>query len=73
MYDYALHVPLIISTPIDDLRGVQVDEQVSLVDVFPTVLALAGLDVPGRVHGRSLVPLMTSSHRARLMPTSSVQ
>jgi len=58
VYDYALHVPLIISTPIDDLRGVQVDEQVSLVDVFPTVLALAGLDVPGRVHGRSLVPLM---------------
>jgi ABC-type Na+ efflux pump, permease component len=29
--------------PIDDLRGVSVDEQVSLVDVFPTVLALAGL------------------------------
>jgi arylsulfatase A-like enzyme/tetratricopeptide (TPR) repeat protein len=58
VYDYALHVPLIISTPIDDLRGVRVDEQVSLVDVFPTVLALAGIDVPGRVHGRSLVPLM---------------
>ncbi len=58
VYDYALHVPLIISAPIDDLRGVRVDEQVSLVDLFPTVLALAGLDVPGRVHGHSLVPLM---------------
>ena len=58
VYDYALHVPLIVSAPIDDLRGVRVDEQVSLVDVFPTVLALAGLDVPGRVHGHSLVPLM---------------
>ena len=58
VYDYALHVPLIISAPIDDLHGVRVDEQVSLVDVFPTVLALAGLEVPGRVHGHSLVPLM---------------
>jgi arylsulfatase A-like enzyme/tetratricopeptide (TPR) repeat protein len=58
VYDYALHVPLIISTPIEDLRGVRVDEQVSLVDVFPTVLSLAGLDLPARIHGRSLVPLM---------------
>jgi choline-sulfatase len=58
VYDYALHVPFIIWTPLDDLRGVRVDEQVSLVDVFPTVLTLAGLNWPVPVHGRSLVPLM---------------
>ncbi len=57
VYDYALHVPFIISTPLDALRGIRVDDQVSLVDVFPTVLALAGLPSP-TVHGRSLVPLM---------------
>ena len=28
------------------------------MDVFPTVLALAGLDVPGNLYGHSLVPLM---------------
>jgi len=58
LYDYALHVPLIVSAPFDELRGVRVDSQVSLVDVFPTVLALAGIDSPARVHGRSLLPLM---------------
>ena len=58
IYDYALHVPLIIATPIDELRGVRVDAQVSLVDVFPTVLALAGIDSQAKVDGRSLVPLM---------------
>ena len=42
LYDYALHVPLIISTPFDQLRGGRVDDQVSLVDVFPTVLDAGG-------------------------------
>src|SRR5262245_14196957 len=58
VYDYALHVPFIVATPFDELRGVRVDSQVSLVDVFPTVLALAGIDSTVRVHGRSLLPLM---------------
>ena len=58
IYDDVLHVPLIIATPIDELRGIRVDAQVSLVDVFPTVLALAGIDSQGRLDGRSLVPLM---------------
>ena len=58
IYDDVLHVPFIIATPIDELRGIRVDAQVSLVDVFPTVLALAGIDSQGRLDGRSLVPLM---------------
>jgi arylsulfatase A-like enzyme len=53
-----MRVPFIVKTPSDDLRGVRVDAQVSLVDVFPTVLSLAGLDAPAGAHGRSLVPLM---------------
>jgi tetratricopeptide (TPR) repeat protein len=58
VYDYALLVPFIVTTPFEELRGVRVDSQVSLVDVFPTVLALAGVDSSARVHGRSLLPLM---------------
>ena len=60
IYDDVLHVPFIIATPIDELRGIRVDAQVSLVDVFPTVLALGGHRLAGRLHGRSLVPLMSS-------------
>jgi len=58
VYDYAVRVPMVIASPFDELRGVHFDSQVSLVDVFPTVLAMAGIDSKARVHGRSLVPLM---------------
>ena len=58
LYDYAVHVPFIVSTPFDELHGVRVEAQVSLVDVFPTVLGLAGIESKARVHGRSLLPLM---------------
>lgn len=58
VYDDVLHVPFIVSTPFRDLRGVRVDAQVSLVDVFPTVLSLAGVEAGASVHGRSLLPLM---------------
>lgn len=58
IYDYALHVPFIVATPLDRLRGVRVESQVSLVDVFPTVLALTGIDSSARVQGRSLLPLI---------------
>ena len=36
--------PFIVATPFEALQGVRVESQVSLVDVFPTVLALAGID-----------------------------
>jgi arylsulfatase A-like enzyme/predicted Zn-dependent protease len=58
VYDYVVHVPLIIATPFDELHGVRVDSQVSLVDIFPTLLALTGIDSKAKVHGRSLVPAM---------------
>jgi len=58
LYDYAVHVPLIVAAPFPELRGIRVGDQVSLVDLFPTVLALAGIDSTARVHGRSLVPAM---------------
>jgi choline-sulfatase len=58
IYDWALRVPFIVATPFDDLKGVRVDSQVSLVDVFPTVLALAGIDAKVKVHGHSLLPAM---------------
>jgi arylsulfatase A-like enzyme/predicted Zn-dependent protease len=58
VYDYAVHVPFIIATPFDELHGVRVESQVSLVDIFPTLLALTGLESKAFVHGRSLVPLM---------------
>ena len=58
VYDYALHVPFLVRTPFPELRGVRVTSEVSSVDVFPTVLGLAGIDAAGPVQGRSLLSAM---------------
>jgi len=58
VYDDTMRVPFLVATPFQELHGVRVDSQVSAVDLFPTVLALAGVDAPPRVHGRSLLPVM---------------
>ncbi len=58
IYDYAIHVPLIIVTPFEGLRGVRVSSQVRAVDIFPTLMELAAVTLPAETHGRSLLPLM---------------
>jgi len=57
IYQEALHVPLIFVTPIPRFKGLSALAVVSLVDIMPTVLEMAGLPVPGEVQGESLVPL----------------
>jgi len=42
LYDELLRVPLIIRTPSEGKR--RIDEMVSLIDLFPTVLSIAGLE-----------------------------
>ena len=58
IYDYAVHVPFIVVTPFREFQGVRVAAQSRTADVFPTVLELAGIPSPGKVHGRSQVPAM---------------
>ncbi len=55
---YRTRVPLVIVAPGRLPAGVRIREPVSLVDLLPTVLDLAGLPPPERTQGRSLVPLM---------------
>jgi len=56
VYQAALHVPLIITTPFPELQGRTSRETVGLVDVMPTVCEMAGIPLPAEVQGRSLVP-----------------
>jgi len=58
IYDYAAHVPFVITTPFQGLQGVRVPSQVRGVDVFPTILGLVGVEGRAGTHGRSLLPLM---------------
>lgn len=54
------HVPLIISWPARGAADVRHPALVELVDLAPTVLDGAGLEVPYFMQGKSLLPLITN-------------
>ncbi len=56
LYDSGLHVPLMIRWPkMDPAIANSVNDQlVSMIDLAPTVLAMAGVDVPAHLQGRVL-------------------
>jgi arylsulfatase A-like enzyme len=54
IYQATQHVPLIIRAPHGGKRGRQLEGRVSLVDLLPTVLDLAGLKTGAAVQGVSL-------------------
>ena len=60
-FDGLTRVPLIWSWPGRFRAGVRSDALVELTDIAPTLLELAGLPVPGRMQGRSLLPILTGA------------
>ncbi|MEX0685123.1 MAG: sulfatase-like hydrolase/transferase [Balneolales bacterium] len=54
MYDSGIHVPVIIRWPGVIEPGSVDDEMMSFVDLAPTVLSIAGVDVPAHMQGRAL-------------------
>jgi choline-sulfatase len=58
-FESVQRVPLMVSWPSRLPRGETSDSLVQLVDIFPTVLEAAGLEVPESCQGRSLFPHMT--------------
>ena len=58
VYDTLLRVPLVMVWPGVVPEGKRIGDVVSLVDVFPTVAELLGLEAPVPASGRSLVPLL---------------
>lgn len=57
LYEYALHVPLIIKWPGHIGPGLKITDLCGLEDLAPTLLDMLGLDIPA-VDGRSLRPLL---------------
>src|SRR6185295_18362508 len=55
LYREAIHVPLLVKLPGSERAGTTVDENVQLVDVYPTIAGVAGAKVPAEVQGRSLI------------------
>jgi arylsulfatase A-like enzyme len=61
LYDEQLRVPLILYAPDGELPNRQVETLVELVDLFPTLVELLGMDVGAHrdaFAGRSLLPLI---------------
>ncbi len=60
MYEPVVRVPLIVVDPIEGEGGQTVEGNVSLIDLGPTLLDLAGLEVPEGLEGRSLRPALSA-------------
>lgn len=56
-HDSSVHVPCAIKGPGFNGRG-QVEQLVSLVDLPPTLLDIAGIDVPEHMQGHSILPIV---------------
>ena len=60
LYDEGIHLPLIISSPVQSKRGVRNDAMVSWIDITPTILDWAGVSPPKtqQLAGRSILPIL---------------
>ena len=72
MYDQITHVPMIIRYPGGSRAGQRVDDLVSLMDIGPTVLEAAGVEVPRYLEGRSLLGYGNEETAARVEPREFV-
>jgi len=66
IYDMGVRVPLAIRWGARVKGGRTVTDFVSLVDLAPTFLELAGVEVPAEVNGRSLLPILNASASGRV-------
>ncbi len=65
-YEIATRVPMMISTPNmpDENKGKATDALVELIDMYPTLCDLVGIDLPAHLEGQSFKPLLTDPDRA---------
>lgn len=64
LYDETVHVPLLIKLPSGHGAKVQVNARVGLVDVAPTLLRAARIQVPTTMQGASLLDLPKPNDRS---------
>ncbi|MEX1241416.1 MAG: sulfatase [Cyclobacteriaceae bacterium] len=57
-FEVDTHAPLILRVPRMRNRGSRTPALVEFIDIYPSLCELAGLAIPGRLPGRSFVPLI---------------
>ncbi|QBN20479.1 sulfatase [Flavobacterium nackdongense] len=68
LWKQSTNSPLIIKYPNMKNPGESTNQAVSLLDLFPTVLDLSGIEKPDFLEGTSLVPLLTDANYKRKEP-----
>ena len=58
LFEGSVRVPLIVASPASAQGGANTDALVELVDLFPTLVDLAGLPAPEHLVGRSFSPVL---------------
>ena len=61
LFDEAIRIPFVIRYPAKLPAGKRVAEQVSIIDVMPTLMELVGMPPPADVMGRSALSLVSGS------------
>ncbi len=69
LYDIGTHVPLIVFWPDKILQNHAITDFISLQDLAPTFLDIAGLKPPDDMTGRSIMPLILSDRSGRIDAT----
>mgnify|MGYP003634345846 CR=1 FL=1 len=72
LYDYGARVPMVAVWPGHIEPGTRTDAMVSWVDILPTLIDLAGGEVPADIDGKSFGPVAlgeTDTHRDKIFTT----
>ncbi len=64
-YEKSIRIPLLVSCPSRIKPKTQCGALVANIDIAPTLLELANLDIPAGMNGCSLVPLLEQPNRAK--------
>ncbi|MHC1582206.1 MAG: sulfatase [Candidatus Syntropharchaeia archaeon] len=59
LYDELIRVPLVMVGP--QIKSIEIDHQISLLDLPPTILDLLRIKIPDIFMGRSLIPLLNGN------------
>lgn len=68
IYDRGLRIPLIVRFPDGRYAGTSRDELISMIDLAPTVLTLAGIAPPAHLQGRAFLDPTTQKRPAGSQP-----
>ncbi len=68
LYDFGTRLPFIVVMPERFAGGRVIDDFISLNDVAPTFLELAGIDIPEEMNARSIVNILESEEEGRIDP-----